>query len=92
MERSDLQSTSRPLVVYFFSYGPTSVEEKRTHNCGMEEKGLFVRDTPCLVLVSSQSLLAALARYREKNRLLAVKSTSADDRRICHSIRPTCPL
>ena len=50
---------SRLLVVCFFSYGPASVEGKRTHDCGMDEKMvLLVRDTPCLVVVSSQSLLA----------------------------------
>ena len=34
-------------------------------NCGMDEKGLgrlLARDTPCLVLVSSQSLLALISR------------------------------
>ena len=32
----------RLLVVCFFSYGPTSVEGKRTHNCGMDEKRVWV--------------------------------------------------
>ena len=37
-----------------FCYGPTSLEGKRTHNCGMDGKRVWV-ETPCLVLVPSQS-------------------------------------
>ena len=53
----------RLLVVCFFSYGPTSVEGKRTHNCGMDEKRVWVetnlaRDTPYLVPISSRPKLS----------------------------------
>ena len=41
-ESKDRPFIHRLLVVRFFSYGPTSVhvEGKRTHYCGMDEKGL----------------------------------------------------
>ena len=47
-------NASRLLVVCIFSYGPTSVKGKRTHNCGIDEKGLG--------RVSSQSLLPLSSR------------------------------
>ena len=67
---SDLCSKMRLLVVCVFSYAaPMSVEGKRTHNCDMDEKRVW----SCVIhpvssLVSSQSLLASLAPYREIER------------------------
>ena len=71
------------LIVRFFSYGPTSVERKRTHICGMVEKK---KKNSCVTHpVSSQTFLALssrpVSRDREKNRLLAVyNSFSYEDK------------
>ena len=48
-------------LLLFLSYGLASVEGKLTHYCGMDEKRVWV-NTPCLVLISSQSLLALSSR------------------------------
>ena len=76
ISEATIRQTSNSL---FFSYGPTSLEGKRTHNCGMDEKRVWVETHPVSFL--SRPNVAALAptprieRSREKRTASSLHET-----------------